>query len=100
MATIISGTITAQNTFTDSARLEGYFNLSISGTINTGTTVTVQRNTDNGATWYDVDTFTGATEDYGFEPELMYYRIGIKSGEFGAGSSVVVRIGREDEDRH
>lgn len=100
MATIASATITAQNTFTTPVRLEGYFNLSISGTINVGTTVTVQRNTDNGATWYDVDTFTGATEEYGFEPELMYYRVGIKTGEFGAGSSVVVRLGREDEDRH
>lgn len=96
MTTIASKSITAQNTFTDAVRLEGYFNLSISGTW--AATVTVQRSIDN-ATWVDVDTFTANSEEVGFEPELMWYRVGVKTGEFTSGT-VVLRLGREDEDRH
>ena len=96
MTTIASASITAANTFTTAARLEGYLNVSISGTF--VATVTVQRSIDN-STWVDVDTWTAPTEDYGFEPELMWYRIGVKTGEFTSGTAVV-RLGREDEDRH
>ena len=96
MTTLVSADISAQNTFTDSVRLEGYFNLSLSGTF--AATVTVQRSIDN-STWVDVDTFTAASEDVGFEPELMWYRVGVKTGDFTSGT-VVVRLGREDEDRH
>jgi hypothetical protein len=94
--TVASASITAQNTFTTAVQLEGYFNLSISGTW--AATVTVQRSIDN-STWVDVDTFTTNTEDYGFEPELMWYRVGVKTGEFTSGT-VVVRLGREFKDRH
>ena len=96
MTTIATASIAAQNTFTTAARLEGYLNVSISGTF--VATVTVQRSIDN-STWVDVDTWTAPTEDYGFEPELMWYRIGVKTGEFTSGTAVV-RLGREDEDRH
>jgi hypothetical protein len=96
MTTLASASITAQNTFTDPVRLEGYFNLSISGTF--AATVTVQRSIDN-STWVDVDAFTVPTEEYGFEPEFMYYRVGVKTGEFTSGT-VIVRLGREDKDRH
>lgn len=96
MTTLVSADISAQNTFTDSVRLEGYFNLSLSGTF--AATVTVQRSIDN-ATWADVDTFNAGTEEYGFEPELMWYRVGVKTGDFTSGT-VVVRLGREDKDRH
>ena len=96
MTTIASANIAAQNTFTTPVRLEGYLNVSISGTFSA--TVTVQRSIDN-ATWVDVDTWTAPTEDYGFEPELMWYRIGVKTGQYTSGTAVV-RLGREDEDRH
>jgi hypothetical protein len=96
MATIATASIAAQNTFTDAARLEGYFNLSISGTW--VATVTVQRSIDN-STWVDVDTFIANTEVVGFEPEFMWYRVGVKTGAFTSGT-VVVRLGREDKDRH
>ena len=96
MTTIASASITAENTFTTAVRLEGYLNVSISGTF--VATVTVQRSIDN-STWVDVDTWTSPAEDYGFEPELMWYRIGIKTGEFTSGTAVV-RLGREDEDHH
>jgi hypothetical protein len=97
MSTLVSANITAQNTFTEPVRLEGYFNLSLSGTW--AATVTVQRSIDGATNWVDVDTFTAPTEDYGFEPEFMYYRVGVKTGGFTSGT-VVVRLGREDKDRH
>lgn len=101
MTTLVNETISAQNTFTTPVQLEGYFNLSLSGTI-TGatTTVTVQRSVDGSTNWFDVDTFTSTTETYGFEPEFMYYRVGCKTGQFTGGDSVVIRIGREDKDKY
>lgn len=96
MTTIASASIVAQNTFTDAVRLEGYFNLSLSGTW--AATVTAQRSIDN-STWVDVDTFTVNSEEVGFEPELMWYRVGVKTGAYTSGT-VVIRLGREDEDRH
>jgi hypothetical protein len=83
-------TIDAGNLFTDSCELTGYFNISISGTW-TGK-VTCQRSFDLGSTWLDVATWTENTQEYGFEPEWeVYYRAGVKVGEFGSGS-VTVRI--------
>lgn len=96
MTTIATASITAANTFTDAVQLEGYFNLSLSGTW--VATVTVQRSIDN-STWVDVDTFTANSEEVGFEPEIIWYRIGVKTGEFTNGT-VVIRLGREDKDRH
>jgi len=81
-------TITAENEFTDAVKLQGYFNLSITGTW--VATVTVQRCFDGGSTWYDVDTFIANTQEYGLEPEGgVQYRIGIKTGDFTSGSCVV-----------
>lgn len=96
MATLLISSFTAENQFTTAAQLEGYFNLSLSGTW--AATVTVQRSTDN-ASWVDVDTFTANTEQVGFEPELMWYRVGVKIGDFTSGT-IVMRLGREDKDRH
>jgi hypothetical protein len=82
--------ITAENQFTDAAELTGYFNLSLSGTWEA--TVTLQRSFDSGSTWYDVDTRTANTEEYGFEPEDgVQYRAGVKTGDFTSGT-VVTRI--------
>lgn len=97
--TLIDATITSDNTFTESVRIEGYFNVSFSGTFSEGSVVTVQRSIDN-STWVDVDTFKKPAEDYGFEPELMWYRIAVKSGALASGDSIVVRLGREFKDRH
>ena len=92
MSTIASKTITAGNSFTDPVKLTGFFNLSISGTF--VATITVQRSFDNQVTWQDVDTFTAPTEDYGMEPEVCWYRAGVKSGDFTSGS-IVVRLGQD-----
>ena len=87
--------ITAQNTFTDPVQLTGNFNLSISGTFSA--TVTVQRSTDN-STWRDVDTFTAPSEEVGYEPEVMWYRAGVKTGAFTSGTADV-RLGYDPQQR-
>ncbi len=98
MATLATKTIRTAVTdnFTDAATLEGYFNLSISGTF-TGT-VTVQRTYD-GTNWHDVDDFNGPTESVGFDPEYRQYRVGVKAGGLSSGS-VTVRLGTEDREIH
>jgi hypothetical protein len=93
MATIASASIAAENTFTTAVQLEGNFNISISGTF--VATVFVQRSTD-GTNWRDVNSFAAPFEGTGFEPEVMYYRIGVKTGGFTSGTAVV-RLGREDK---
>lgn len=97
MATIATATITGDDSFTAEAYLEGYFNLSISGTFSA--TVTVQRSFDKGSTWLDIDSFTSATEEVGFEPETVKYRVGVKSGDYSSGT-IVVRLGHEDNETH
>jgi hypothetical protein len=96
MTTLVTASIIAQNTFSDAVRLEGYFNISLSGTW--VATVTVQRSIDN-STWVDVKTYTLIAEEVGFEPEFMWYRVGVKTGAYTSGT-VVVRLGREDKDQH
>jgi hypothetical protein len=96
MTTLVTASIIAQNTFSDAVRLEGYFNISLSGTW--VATATVQRSIDN-STWVDVKTYTLNAEEVGFEPEFMWYRVGVKTGAYTSGT-VVVRLGREDKDRH
>ena len=95
MSRIVSASIGAQNTFTDSIKLSGPFDLSISGTF-VGT-VTVQRSYDN-SSWKDVDTFTSPTEDYGFQPEIAWYRAGIKTGAYTSGTAIVSLAGNSGID--
>ena len=84
----VTASITAQNTFTDKFQVVGHFNLSISGTWDA--TVTVQRSW-NGTDWFDVDTFTSNYEGVGFDAEEVYYRAGVKTGDFTSGT-VALRI--------
>ena len=92
MATKLNATIEAADTFSDAVQLLGNFNLSVSGTFSG--TLTVQRSRDR-STWHDVDTFTSPTEEFGFDPEQNWYRVGCKAGELASGS-VMVRIGASD----
>lgn len=84
----VTASITAQNTFTDKIQVIGHFNLSISGTW--AATVTVQRSW-NGTDWFDVDTFTSNYEGVGFDAEEVFYRVGVKTGDFTSGT-VVLRL--------
>jgi hypothetical protein len=96
MAELTTKAISAENTFSDVVNLEGYFNISISGTF--VATVTVQRSYD-GITWHDVDSWTAPSEEVGFDPEFRQYRIGVKTGGYTSGT-VNVRIGEEDREQH
>jgi hypothetical protein len=93
MSTLASAEIAAQNTFTSAKQLQGNFNVSISGTF--AATVTVQRSPDN-SSWFDVNSVTAPIETTGFEPELMWYRIGVKTGEYTSGTAAV-RLGLDDQ---
>ena len=74
----------AADSFTTKLNIQGRFNLSISGTW-TGI-VTLQRSFNAGGTWMDVDSFTENIETSGNEPETIYYRIGMKNGDYGSGT--------------
>lgn len=91
MSTIASKTITGENSFTDPIQISGWFNVSISGTF--VASVSVQRSIDK-STWLDVDAWTEATEQVGMEPEVLWYRVGVKTGGFTSGSAVV-RVGQD-----
>ena len=84
---LISKSIDAENTYSKSGSLQGYFNISLSGTW--VATVTVQRSFDKGQSWLDVSTFTVNTEEYGLEPEFdVYYRFGVKADDYVSGTVV------------
>lgn len=90
--------VTAANTFTSGIQLLGWYNVSIwqpSGIVGSlgGTTVTVQRSFDSGASWRDLKQYTTTAEEYGFEPEGALIRIGVKSAQYV--NAVNVRIGHE-----
>ena len=89
MTTVVTQAISAQNTFTDGYRLEGGFNVSISGAF--VATVTVQRSPDN-TNWFDVNSFNAPIEVSGSDPEFLYYRVGVKTGDYTSGT-VNVRLG-------
>lgn len=88
----VTKNITAQNTFSDEITIQGYFNVSVTG-IAGGTEVTVQRQTGvDGTAFTDVDSFTADIETYGYEPEAVQYKIGVKTGDYGSGTCKV-RLG-------
>lgn len=95
MSRVVTQSITAENQFSDSIRFSGPFDLSISGTF--VATVTVQRSYDN-STWRDVDTFTLPSEEYGYQPEIAWYRAGVKTGQFTSGTAVVTLAGNSGID--
>jgi hypothetical protein len=77
-----------QGTGTKGIRLKGNFNLSVSGTW-TGT-VTLQRSFNNGASWFDVNSYTANTENWDQEIESgVLYRVGFKTGDHSSGTADV-----------
>ena len=95
MSRVVTRSITAENQFTDSIKMSGPFDFSIAGTF--VATVTVQRSYDN-STWRDVDTFNAATEEVGYQPEIAWYRAGVKTGGFTSGTAVVTLAGNSGID--
>ena len=83
-----TSSLSASDSYSDSVGMHNYFNISISGTWSG--TLTVQRSFDYGTNWFDVDSFTANTEEYGYEPEPgVVYRIGFKSGDYNSGTANV-----------
>lgn len=80
-------TISAEDTFSDWVLLiKGKFNFSLSGTWEA--TVHFQRSFDKGVIPLEVEEFTSNVEKIGENPEEIYYRFGVKSGNFTSGSIV------------
>lgn len=90
-------TLSAQNTFTDSVLIIGDFNLSILASTSPAFngTVTVQRSSDN-TNWRDVDTFIASAEQVGYDPMKNFYRAGIKTGAYTAGSATITLNGYDN----
>ena len=98
--TVVTASLTAQNTFTDfiyiNQERSEFLNLSITGLADS--TVTVQRTFDGGTTWLDVAAYAVADSVNGsvqkviesFE-DVEAYRVGIKTGEYGT-DTVVCRL--------
>lgn len=84
-------TISAADTWTDPVHIIGDFNLSIVASTSPAFsgTVTAQRSSD-GTNWRDVDAWVSVSaEEVGYDPMKMYYRAGIKAGEYTAGSVTI-----------
>lgn len=90
----VTQTASAQNTFTNSIKVTGVgaartFGLTITGTW--AGTVTLQRSVDN-TTWKDVVPYivnASTTLDDGLDNQIVYYRLGIKTGGYTSGSAVM-----------
>ncbi|CAB4164983.1 hypothetical protein UFOVP824_17 [uncultured Caudovirales phage] len=101
MPLVSARTVTAANQWTTPIFVAGSFTVTIrraglnAGTVGLlgGTTVTVQRSTDGGVTYQDVDRWKRTSEDLGFEGDVALYTIGVKSGEFGTGGEGDVFVG-------
>jgi hypothetical protein len=92
----VSASITAQNTFTSHIRVTGVttarsFTLTITGLSGSGSTVTLQRSFDAGATYVDFASYTtdqSTTISDGLDNQIIYYLIGVKTGDYGGGTQV------------
>ena len=93
MAKNVTATISAENTFSNKIMLQGYFNISVSAA--GGSSISLQRSFDAGSNWVDVkitpdDMTTAAVAEYmAYEPEAeVYYRIGVKTGNYVGAATV------------
>lgn len=87
----VTKSITVQNTFSDPIRVSGVdsqraFGLFISNTFTA--TVTLQYSVGEPGSWVDVATYTtgqSISYDDGLDNQIIYYRIGVKTGGFTSG---------------
>lgn len=95
----VTQTATAQNTFTNAIRVTGVdatrvFSITVTGLSGTGSTVTLQRSleSDTGP-WSDAaagyTTDQSITFDDGLDNQIAWYRIGVKTGGYSAGTIVM-----------
>lgn len=89
----VSDSFSAENDFTSHIRVTGVtsgrqFAITVSGTFTAN--VTLQRSVDEGANWIDVATYTTITTTTltdGLENQIIWYRIGIKTGGYTSGTA-------------
>lgn len=91
----VNQTATAQNTFTNAIRVTGVdasrvFSINVTGLSATGSTVTLQRSLESeDGPWTDVANYTtdqDVTYDDGLDNQIAWYRIGVKTGNYVAGT--------------
>lgn len=93
----VSAVLTGADQFTDddSMRIIGVGNSRIFDVDITGTwvaTITLQRSIDEAGSWVDVTTYTtnqNTTHDDGLDNQIVFYRIGIKTGDYTSGTPTV-----------
>jgi hypothetical protein len=93
----VSKSIAAQNTFSNSIEVTNVgeqrrFSVSVANITGTGTTATLQRSLDNQVTWSDVASYTtdqATTYADGLDNQIAFYRIGVKTGGYVAGTIAV-----------
>lgn len=91
----VSSNLSAESTFTNEIRVTGVedtrqFTITRSGTWSA--TLTLQRSVGAPGAWVDVNTYTtngSATYNDELDNQVIYYRIGIKAGEYTSGTAVV-----------
>lgn len=91
-----SDDFTAEDQFGSSIRITGTgttrkFDIDITGTWTA--TITLQRSIDDESTWVDVLTYTSnqdTTHTDGLDNEIVFYRLGIKTGDFTSGTATNV----------
>ena len=92
----VSVTLTGEGQFSDAIRVVGVgssriFDLDITGTW--VATVTLQRSFDDQVSWTDVTTYTtnqNTTVNDGLDNEIVFYRIGIDTGDYTSGTATAV----------
>jgi len=90
----VEASISAENNFTGDIKVTGTgsgraFSIFLSGLSGTGTTVTLQRSVNEPGTWADVTTYTtdqSVSYNDALANQTMYYRIGVKTGDYVAGT--------------
>jgi hypothetical protein len=92
----VETSFSAENTFSDPIRVTGVgvsrsFAILISGTFTA--TVTLQRSVGELGSWEDVTTYTAGTStsyNDALDNQIIYFRLGVKTGDFTSGSAVTV----------
>lgn len=91
----VSASAVAQDTWTDPIRVTGIDNGRVFSVVITGTwvaTVTLQRSVGEPGDWTDVTTYTtnqSTTYDDTLDNQIVYYRLGVKTGGFTSGTVVM-----------
>lgn len=93
---VVEQELTDENQFGDPIRVTGIESTRIFAVEVTGTftaTITLQRSVGEVGAWEDVATYTTATSttrDDGLDNQIIYYRLGIKTGDYTSGTATAI----------